>query len=150
LMQTIIIYIHRYGKRVYPLLNTCMYRLHISLLGEGICASWMKCNAIPAHVDIARALSRKLGLPKQYEDIFVKAVAEPDNWCIRAPQYRHHSIQYNYNRIYDNIMEARRAYIEGKIPECLQHPFLCIQIDHERSTFIKIYTTIYHDCTQKT
>jgi hypothetical protein len=69
------------------------------------------------HISIAKALFRKLGLPKEYEKIFVKAIVEPDNWRRRDPRRKHHYLQYN--TVLEYIKQARRAYINGDTSKCL-------------------------------
>jgi len=71
------------------------------------------------HISIARAIFRKLNLPRDYEKIFIRAIVEPDNWRWRKPRYKHHYPQYN--TILENIKQARRAYINGNISTCLWH-----------------------------
>jgi hypothetical protein len=70
-----------------------------------------------AHINIARALFRRLGLPRDYEKIFVEAIVEPDNWRRRNPRYKHHYLQYD--NVLDYVKQARRAYVNNDIPTCL-------------------------------
>jgi hypothetical protein len=69
------------------------------------------------HIRIAKALFRKLNLPREYEKIFVEAIIEPDNWR-RNPRFKHHYFQYSI--VLDKIKEARRAYITGDISTSLR------------------------------
>jgi hypothetical protein len=70
------------------------------------------------HIRIAKALFRKLNLPREYEEIFLEAIIEPDNWRLRNPSFKHHYFQYNI--VLDKIKKARRAYINGDISTSLK------------------------------
>jgi hypothetical protein len=72
-----------------------------------------------AHVHIARELSKRLGLSKELEKVFVKAIAEPDKWRRRNPHLRHHYLQDHVALEY--IKEARRMYIKGNTSSCLRN-----------------------------
>jgi hypothetical protein len=72
-----------------------------------------------AHVYIARQLSERLGLSKELEKVFAKAIVEPDRWRRKNPRRRHH-----YSQPYmalEYIKEARRAYVKGDAPSCLRN-----------------------------
>jgi len=71
---------------------------------------------VKVHVEIAKALFKKLCLPKEYENVFVKGITIPDEWRLKNPKRKHHYIS---SSVFEYIMQARFYYIRGDIPSCL-------------------------------
>jgi len=71
---------------------------------------------VKVHAEIARALFKKLCLPKEYEDVFVRGITIPDEWRLKNPKRKHHYIS---SSVFGYIKQARSYYVRGDISSCL-------------------------------
>nr|MDO8043591.1 hypothetical protein [Candidatus Baldrarchaeota archaeon] len=68
------------------------------------------------YAKIAKALFKKLRLPKEYEEDFIEGMTIPDEWRLKNPKRKHHYIS---SSVFSYIMQARVYYVKGDIPSCL-------------------------------
>ncbi len=74
------------------------------------------------HVKIAKALFKRLNLPKRYEKFFIRGITRPDELLLKAKRRRRYARRrhhYISSSVFDYVLKARLNYVKGDISSCL-------------------------------